>query len=101
MVEKNALQPFIHQFRSLSMHRFDGMEQLIQSFNNILEEFRNKRHDLLDFHNNRKLWLLGGLVRSRICPGDMCGSFHPDNCTQSPCDWRRHSKSTLKRSSLW
>ena len=43
----------IHQFRSLSMHRFDGMERLIQSFNSILDEFRNKRHDLLDFHQNR------------------------------------------------
>jgi dynein heavy chain len=43
----------IHQFRSLSEHRFDGMERLIHSFNSILEEFRNKRHDLLDFHQNR------------------------------------------------
>jgi dynein heavy chain len=43
----------IHQFRSLSQHRFDGMEQLVLSFKSIMEEFRNKRHDLLDFHNNR------------------------------------------------
>jgi dynein heavy chain len=35
------------------MHRFDGMERLIESFNSILLEFRNKRHDLLDFHQNR------------------------------------------------
>jgi dynein heavy chain len=43
----------IQQFNSLSQHRFDGMEELIQRFKSILEEFRNKRHDLLDFHNNR------------------------------------------------
>ena len=36
-----------------ALRAFRGMEQLIQSFNNILEEFKNKRHDLLDFHNNR------------------------------------------------
>jgi dynein heavy chain len=43
----------IHQFRSLSKHRFDGMEQLVLNFKSIMEEFRNKRHDLLDFLNNR------------------------------------------------
>eukprot|EP00397_Hematodinium_sp_SG-2012_P000031 GEMP01000031.1.p1 GENE.GEMP01000031.1~~GEMP01000031.1.p1 ORF type:complete len:4639 (+),score=1050.01 GEMP01000031.1:391-14307(+) len=43
----------IHQFQSLSQHRFDGMEQLVESFKTIMEEFRMKRHDLLDFHNNR------------------------------------------------
>jgi dynein heavy chain, axonemal len=29
------------------------MEQLVDSFKTIMEEFRNKRHDLLDFHHNR------------------------------------------------
>ncbi|CAE8591739.1 unnamed protein product, partial [Polarella glacialis] len=43
----------IHQFTSLSQHRFDGMEPLVKSFKTILEEFQIKRHDLLDFHNNR------------------------------------------------
>jgi dynein heavy chain len=43
----------IHQFTSLSQHRFDGMEHLVDSFKTIMEEFRNKRHDLLDFQNNR------------------------------------------------
>jgi len=43
----------IHQFTSLSQHRFDGMEPLVRSFKTILEEFQIKRHDLLDFTNNR------------------------------------------------
>jgi dynein heavy chain len=43
----------IHQFTSLSQHRFDGMEPLVNDFKKILEEFRIKRHDLLDFDNNR------------------------------------------------
>jgi len=43
----------IHQFKSLSQHRFDGMEPLVNNFKTILEEFQIKRHDLLDFHNNR------------------------------------------------
>jgi dynein heavy chain len=43
----------IHQFTSLSQHRFDGMEPLVRSFRSILEEFQIKRHDLLDFQNNR------------------------------------------------
>ncbi|KAF4646795.1 hypothetical protein FOL47_005651, partial [Perkinsus chesapeaki] len=43
----------IHQFQSLSQHRFDGMEELVNNFRTIMEEFKNKRHDLLDFHNNR------------------------------------------------
>ncbi|CAK0802233.1 unnamed protein product, partial [Prorocentrum cordatum] len=43
----------IHQFTSLSKSRFDGMEPLVRSFHSILEEFQIKRHDLLDFNNNR------------------------------------------------
>eukprot|EP00434_Breviolum_minutum_P020388 symbB.v1.2.017981.t1/scaffold1416.1/size119947/1 len=43
----------VHQFTSLSQHRFDGMEPLVLSFKKTLEEFQFKRHDLLDFHNNR------------------------------------------------
>eukprot|EP00931_Biecheleriopsis_adriatica_P081368 TRINITY_DN5469_c0_g1_i1.p1 TRINITY_DN5469_c0_g1~~TRINITY_DN5469_c0_g1_i1.p1 ORF type:complete len:4656 (-),score=1282.68 TRINITY_DN5469_c0_g1_i1:88-14055(-) len=43
----------IHQFTSLSQHRFDGMEPLVKAFKNIFEEFQIKRHDLLDFNNNR------------------------------------------------
>eukprot|EP00392_Amoebophrya_sp_AT5.2_P015403 g15605.t1 len=43
----------IYQFQSLSQHRFDGMEVLVDNFKYIMEDFRNKRHDLLDFHHNR------------------------------------------------
>jgi len=43
----------IHQFTSLSKHRFDGMEPLVEAFQRIFQEFQIKRHDLLDFSNNR------------------------------------------------
>ncbi|CAD7937238.1 unnamed protein product [Amoebophrya sp. A120] len=43
----------IYQFQSLSQHRFDGMEVLVDNFKYIMDDFRNKRHDLLDFHHNR------------------------------------------------
>ena len=42
-----------HQVRALSKHRLDGMAQQLQNFNSITEQFRNKRHDLPDFLNNR------------------------------------------------
>lgn len=43
----------IHQFKSLSQHRFEGMEDLVNEFKKMKEEFTDKRHDLLDFGNNR------------------------------------------------
>eukprot|EP00392_Amoebophrya_sp_AT5.2_P000468 g469.t1 len=43
----------IYQFQSLGTYRFDGMEQLVESFRMIMEEFKNKNHNLLDFHNNK------------------------------------------------
>eukprot|EP00820_Chromera_velia_P029268 Cvel_12266.t1-p1 / transcript=Cvel_12266.t1 / gene=Cvel_12266 / organism=Chromera_velia_CCMP2878 / gene_product=Dynein gamma chain, flagellar outer arm, putative / transcript_product=Dynein gamma chain, flagellar outer arm, putative / location=Cvel_scaffold794:55107-67642(+) / protein_length=1727 / sequence_SO=supercontig / SO=protein_coding / is_pseudo=false len=43
----------IQQFQSLSQHRFEGMETLVDAFRTIMEEFKSKRHDLLDFHSNR------------------------------------------------
>jgi len=43
----------VHQFTSLSQHRFDGMEGLVKNFKSMLEEFQYKRHDLLDFTTNR------------------------------------------------
>lgn len=43
----------IHQFTSLSQHRFDGMEPLLKSFANYLEIFQTKHpHDLLKFEEN-------------------------------------------------
>jgi dynein heavy chain len=43
----------IHQFKTLSQHRFDGMEPLVSNFLQILEKFRNKGFDLLDFNENK------------------------------------------------
>ncbi|CAD7937236.1 unnamed protein product [Amoebophrya sp. A120] len=43
----------IYQFQSLGAYKFDGMDQLVESFKTILEEFKNKNHNLLDFHNNK------------------------------------------------
>ena len=31
----------------------EGMEELINDFVSIIEDFKSKRHDLLDFHNNK------------------------------------------------
>jgi dynein heavy chain len=43
----------IDQFNSLSMNKLEGMERLIDQFHHIVREFRLKRHDLLDYHNNK------------------------------------------------
>jgi dynein heavy chain len=43
----------IHQFKSLSQHRFDGMEPLVKTFYRILEDFQIKKHDLMDYQNNQ------------------------------------------------
>ena len=43
----------IDQFKSLSLNKLEGMEQLIARFHQIVKEFRGKGHDLLDYHNNK------------------------------------------------
>eukprot|EP01040_Poterioochromonas_malhamensis_P004773 gene4773-5123_t len=43
----------IDQFNSLSKNKLEGMEKLIEQFHQIVKEFRLKRHDLLDYHNNK------------------------------------------------
>ena len=43
----------IDQFNSLSKNKLEGMERLIEQFHQIVREFRLKRHDLLDYHNNK------------------------------------------------
>ena len=43
----------IHQFSSLGEHKLEGMEELIEKFQNIIRDFRVVRHDLLDYKNNR------------------------------------------------
>jgi dynein heavy chain len=41
----------IQQFRALERKRIDGMEDLIHSFDTLVNEFKLKGHDLLDFAN--------------------------------------------------
>ena len=43
----------IEQFNSLSKNKLEGMEKLIDQFHSIVKEFKLKRHDLLDYHNNK------------------------------------------------
>jgi dynein heavy chain len=43
----------IDQFTSLSENKLEGMEHLIDQFHQIVKEFKLKRHDLLDYHNNK------------------------------------------------
>lgn len=43
----------MQQFRSLAEQKFEGLEPLLMSFNDVVRGFRSKGHDLLDFHNNR------------------------------------------------
>merc|ERR1712137_452734 len=45
----------IHQFKLLAVHlkSMDGIHALVKSFDNNIEDFRTKRHELLDFLNNR------------------------------------------------
>lgn len=41
----------IQQFKALERKRIDGMEELIHSFDTLVNEFKLKGHDLLDFNN--------------------------------------------------
>eukprot|EP00931_Biecheleriopsis_adriatica_P081370 TRINITY_DN5469_c0_g1_i3.p1 TRINITY_DN5469_c0_g1~~TRINITY_DN5469_c0_g1_i3.p1 ORF type:complete len:4660 (-),score=1275.41 TRINITY_DN5469_c0_g1_i3:88-14067(-) len=45
----------IHQFQKLKIHlkSMDGIHQLVGAFQSIVDDFKTKRHDLLDFLNNR------------------------------------------------
>ena len=43
----------IAQFETLASHKFDGMEVIVTAFKRVKDGFRDKRHDLLDFHANR------------------------------------------------
>lgn len=43
----------IHQFTSLGHHNLEGIDELLSRFNRVITDFRNKRHDLLDYHNNK------------------------------------------------
>lgn len=43
----------IDHFNTLANRRLEGMESLIDHFYQIQQEFRDREHDLLDYHNNR------------------------------------------------
>ena len=43
----------IDQFNSLSKNKLEGMDKLIDAFHKIVKDFKIKRHDLLDYHNNK------------------------------------------------
>lgn len=43
----------IQQFQALAKHNLEGMESLTAKFKEIIEDFKKKRHDLLDTNNNK------------------------------------------------
>lgn len=43
----------LQQFRALEAKRIDGMEKLVASFDFLIEEFKSKGHDLLNFNNTQ------------------------------------------------
>ena len=42
----------IQQFQSLAKHNLEGMEKLTNRFKEIIKDFQNKRHDLMDYAKN-------------------------------------------------
>jgi len=43
----------MQQFKSLADQKFDGIDPLVQAFSEVVRAFRNKGHELLDYHSNR------------------------------------------------
>ena len=43
----------MQQFGALAEHRLEGMEPLLVAFTHIIDNFRSRGHDLLDFHGNK------------------------------------------------
>jgi dynein heavy chain len=43
----------IQQFKSLKNHNLEGMEKLTNKFNNHIDEFKKKGHELLDYQSNK------------------------------------------------
>ena len=43
----------MQQFKSLERQKFEGLEPLIEAFNEIVKSFKSKGHDLLDFNHNK------------------------------------------------
>ena len=42
----------VRQFRSLAKHKLEDMDKLLGDFNSLIEDFKNQRHDLLDYSKN-------------------------------------------------
>lgn len=42
----------IKQFRALAAEKFEGLDPLLASYNEVVRALRLRGHDLLDFHNN-------------------------------------------------
>ena len=42
----------VRQFRSLAKHKLEDMDKLLGDFNSLIEDFKNQRHDLLDYSTN-------------------------------------------------
>ena len=42
----------VRQFRSLAKHKLEDMEKLLGDFNSLIEDFKNQRHDLLEYSSN-------------------------------------------------
>ncbi|CDI82587.1 hypothetical protein EAH_00029220 [Eimeria acervulina] len=43
----------VQQFKNIGEQRFEGMDVFVDRFKSIFNDFKVKRHDLLDFYNNR------------------------------------------------
>lgn len=43
----------MQQFGALAEHKLEGMEPLLVAFQHIINQFRSKGHDLLDYHSNK------------------------------------------------
>ncbi len=43
----------IDQFKALGRNKLEGMDELIERFNSILQDFKRKKHALLEFHCNK------------------------------------------------
>lgn len=43
----------IDQFNSLPMNKLDGLNTIIIQFNNIIKDFKLKRHDLLEYYSHK------------------------------------------------
>ncbi len=42
----------VDQFKALGRNKLEGMDELIERFNSILQDFKRKKHALLEFHCN-------------------------------------------------